>query len=65
MALHRNLRPELTILHTNMLLTCVKTNVKVFQIPPHDRNDTNERVVTYSLIGYSLINLNSYFYLST
>jgi hypothetical protein len=65
LALHRNLRPELTILHTNMLLTCVKTNVRDFKISLHDRNHTSVRVVTYSLIGYSLINLNSYFYLST
>jgi len=61
LGLHRNLRPEFALLYTNILLACVKRNVRDLNISPHDRNDTNERIGTYSsLTAYSLISLNSY-----
>jgi hypothetical protein len=39
---------------------CDPAEMAELKISPYGRNDTNARIGTYSLIGYSLINLNRY-----
>ena len=47
LVLHRNLRPELTLLYTNLLLVCVKTNMRILRfLPMIEMTQMNELLPT-------------------